>query len=846
MNSPESISETPDKKDIPRKRSKVSRACDSCRRKKIKCDAEYSPSLLKVTKMCNNCLKTGDVCTFSRVPLKRGPSKGYIRDLVDRMDDPYGPEYPQGHHTSVFKLNRPRSKSVDAPGPTYSNPGNPTITPPLPVLQALMKPVLHRLAFSLQSGTTLPIILPPLLGAQPLTQPVKLSVSVPKTGPLSPSGNIGSALQNGVANSIGNGMTNNMTKLPAPERETRIQGPLWKVPYEMPQLASLGLAVLSPNNGSRSNSRRSSVDSVSSILTAGLRLRLPSLKLLILVNLELLALDLDDDYYSVRSRAYSASLSPRNSVSSVLLSLNGRMNTQLVLNPHQPTPATGHYMFPQMVMLNPSQPRTVPELGVPLNPIDVNLRIYYEKFHPNFPILPLGDQLILRLVSILQKEPGPTLQIVYLFNAALNNLVYYPFVPLDALINLLRQFMSMYPFNLHGLAAKDDLLVLLFSALVLINYTILINGDVYSLGISMAASVFNDFKIMENYAEFCKSGPATLDADDIQLFLPRLYFCLATIDNCHSLSFGNLPQMPGAFEMLSLTAPKLFPPQLTSTLFRCNIQAANVLNDLVKLRSHVIFQTATSRYNPAWSVQPVSPTASPTLNFASFFVNLIKDKYELYDFLSETLANLRRVSSEDELYEIFYDYQFKSSRLIKKLSQSLLNFANYISTIYSQMKSSTPVRYDLVNPFFNMSYGQSFKLIKACKLLIDSLIDHVGDNEIITRAVKINNDLSIAFNLLTSNLNNNLNALTNTRNVLGNAKTSGISTPPETCEASGLGSTCISLIYNKLDLYKLNFSNVPTSPEISGKRNKNLEPWKQGFMNTITSFVSREDIDGWY
>lgn len=846
MNSPESIPDPPDKKDIPRKRSKVSRACDSCRRKKIRCDAEYLTTLLKVTKVCNNCSKTGDVCTFSRTPLKRGPSRGYIRDLADRMDDPYTPQHPVGHHTLIIKLNRPRSKLVDAPGPKPS--ANSTATPPLPMLQALMKPMLHRLAFVPQSGASLPIILPPLLGPQPLTQPVKLSVSVPKgSAPISP---------NGAA----------LTKLPMPERDTRIQGPLWKVPYEMPTLGGVGLTVSSPGNVSGINSRRSSVDSVSSILTTGSRLRLPSLKLLVLVNLDLLASDLDDDYYSVRLRAYSASLLPRNSVSSVLSSLNGRMNTQLLLNgPPHPAPSPGAFYFPsQMVTLNQPQihvQSTGTEVSlVPLNPVDQNLRIYYEKFHTNFPILPMNDQLILRLVSVLQSEPGPTLQIVQLFSTALNNLIHYPFVPLDTLINLLRNFLSLYPFNHHGLAAKDDLLVLLFLALVLINYTILINGDVYSLGISMAASVFNDFKIMENYADLCKSGNSSLSSDDIQILLPRLYFCLSIIDNCHSLSFGCQPQMPGSFDMLRQTASRLFPPHSVSSLFYCNIQAASVLNELVKLRSHVIFSTSTVlRFNPSWAVQPVSPTSySPTLNFALFFVNLIKDKYELYDYLIETCNHLKSVShnrgtSEDEIYENFYDYQFKSSRLIKKLSQSILNFANYVSTIYSQMKSaSATVRYDLINPYFNMSYGQSLKLIKACKLLIDSLLGHVCDNEIITRAVKINNDLSIAFNLLMSNLNNNLNALTNTRNAFGNqAKSNGNTTPQsalETHEATGLGSTCISLIYNKLELYKLDFSTLPSSPEESsmGKKRKNLELWKQEFMNTITSFVSREDIDGWY
>ncbi|MCJ1436004.1 Glucose-responsive transcription factor [Xylographa pallens] len=66
-----------------RKKSKVSRACDECRRKKIRCDAESdAPGHPK----CSNCMRTQQTCQFSRQPMKRGPSKGYIKELADRLD----------------------------------------------------------------------------------------------------------------------------------------------------------------------------------------------------------------------------------------------------------------------------------------------------------------------------------------------------------------------------------------------------------------------------------------------------------------------------------------------------------------------------------------------------------------------------------------------------------------------------------------------------------------------------------------------------------------------------------------------------------------------------------------
>lgn len=58
----------------PRKRSKVSRACDECRRKKVKCDAQTDAGGAP----CSSCRRANLECLFSRIPQKRGPSKGYV------------------------------------------------------------------------------------------------------------------------------------------------------------------------------------------------------------------------------------------------------------------------------------------------------------------------------------------------------------------------------------------------------------------------------------------------------------------------------------------------------------------------------------------------------------------------------------------------------------------------------------------------------------------------------------------------------------------------------------------------------------------------------------------------
>ncbi|KAI8584047.1 hypothetical protein K450DRAFT_66048 [Umbelopsis ramanniana AG] len=60
------------------RRSRVSRACDICRRKKIRCDVD-------VNFPCSTCVQSSWECTFKEQARKRGPPKGYIGNLENRL-----------------------------------------------------------------------------------------------------------------------------------------------------------------------------------------------------------------------------------------------------------------------------------------------------------------------------------------------------------------------------------------------------------------------------------------------------------------------------------------------------------------------------------------------------------------------------------------------------------------------------------------------------------------------------------------------------------------------------------------------------------------------------------------
>ncbi|KAH7346398.1 hypothetical protein BKA65DRAFT_399483 [Rhexocercosporidium sp. MPI-PUGE-AT-0058] len=109
---------TPDGPMASRKRSKVSRACDECRRKKIKCDATGEPG----DEQCSSCKRVGTTCQFSRVPMKRGPSKGYIKELADRLNTLEGAIHGQGSEMIPQYLTQQESQPQHRPSEEFSPP----------------------------------------------------------------------------------------------------------------------------------------------------------------------------------------------------------------------------------------------------------------------------------------------------------------------------------------------------------------------------------------------------------------------------------------------------------------------------------------------------------------------------------------------------------------------------------------------------------------------------------------------------------------------------------------------------------------------------------------------------
>ncbi|KAH7913811.1 fungal-specific transcription factor domain-containing protein [Hygrophoropsis aurantiaca] len=100
------------------KKRRVQRACDVCRRKKIRCDGSQMPG-----NQCSNCIAYNFDCTYNEAAKKRGPPKGYVESLevrLEKMEKLLQQVCPDADFTQ--ELGPKPSRERNSKGPNLSTP----------------------------------------------------------------------------------------------------------------------------------------------------------------------------------------------------------------------------------------------------------------------------------------------------------------------------------------------------------------------------------------------------------------------------------------------------------------------------------------------------------------------------------------------------------------------------------------------------------------------------------------------------------------------------------------------------------------------------------------------------
>lgn len=782
-----------------------------CRRKKIRCDATFSTTSNSVVNPCTSCIKNKENCSFERVPLKRGPTKGYTKD---------------GGNES-----RERSKSSVSSTRTSSSMGN----------QSLPSHHHHQQPQSSSS----PITLPPLVSLTNNVPFRNYSASTGSTGGTSPNTSLKDSndLSQPTSPRRGSGFGHNQnapnsssstTASSAAQTQAQAQaqanpngsvpqGLFWKVPYSQGPFDRRG----SVDSVSSSLSERSPRFSSTSSVTGGGNFVFGQRP----ISYESSVVsDSDDDrgsnysprasvdIRSNRSRSNSANLqvptSPALSISS-LNSLNQGFNKNL------------NIQNSNMVLVQQQQNQMI--------------ELYYQFIHPSFPILPLNKQSLGNLLAI----PGPNAAensneiheinslIVQSFYASLDvlmtvttrgsrspSIISLPNVqhqninanPVEIINHIFKNVLKIFPqFQAKFNSYSQNIVILLASSLVILSYAITLLGFESDVYISSSISIFNKLKIFRLF--WNPSHSVTSDNyDDYNSILKRLYIDLYIIDTLQSLSFGipkalTVDYNPSIIDQLFPNFNGIsgmdFDVTKNNLKFGIILSKISYSRDFANPRAGTAFSNdiLKNKYNYFHNV--INRDLKQD-QIAANLLDTVISKFELIGFLDEVSQSFQDETRIDE--ELVYDYQLKSLRVVKKhlelesnLLRSIKNYTNSIETN------------SLVSPFLPLVFRQSIKILNIQKMIINSL---QINKDLVTRLSKPLNDLI--------SLNNYLSLLKPFKNDEFNN-------------------------HMKFNFVSEHLKFLEYADNNSNEQAKEVENFKHwiGLMRDIKDFVQRDDYDGW-
>ncbi|AGO13785.1 AaceriAGL083Wp [[Ashbya] aceris (nom. inval.)] len=598
-----------------RRRTKVSRACDQCRRKKIKC--EYQED----AQSCSGCRKNNERCAFERVPLKRGPSKGYTRGGVtgdgtrgesewargeldtSKTDGKAAPvSLPPLHYYLPISNGQPAGAPAQAPAAPFP-----------PMQQQFWKVPYYENQF--QRRSSLESVNSDVSGRQ--SQQDTYAVSSASTSSQQrtsrsyfPSSDGASALF----------QEQRSSSIPPPlVRSSSIGGQLQQLPPPQYPYSQFAAALSgSASASSQSLQPRTSVAGSASAQEASS----PS----------------SSNAYSPQLRAHCMADShlttpPAGSKNSGSVKRRKRLSEPadpiVPLSAREPR-QTGHIGLP----LQAQQPES--NTGVVYGKLsDAELiDAYYEYVHVNYPIIPINKETLTNEILLVNTQPISEVHemnnyILYWFRVALELLLHvsskahqdaatsmgdntvhdgslyahrnefkqneeqnmpHQSLLLAALNDCFRKLLEIHPkICAYQESISPKVTTIYLSTYIIINYMLAMLGENNTFVLGTSVTIFNEFKIYQLLVlHEVADAPGDDDAADIErhgfeLLYKRLYFSLLVFDALQSCCFGapRLATLPISHLVEPLFAP---PPPLDSAKWAVESDAARREPVLASLR----------------------------------------------------------------------------------------------------------------------------------------------------------------------------------------------------------------------------------------------------------------------
>lgn len=696
----------------PRKRSKVSRACDQCRRKKIRCDAVLNVSTNKPIRTCSNCLKNNDECTFTRIPLKRGPSKGYTkRKNHSGSSGSRTPELPRNSNplrraaASVAQSSIGRqpymTTTLQTPGRQFA-PGQ----PPLPQ-QMSFTPFTSAQQIILPPYTSLPP--PSSSDGQSFTGSVQGQLSTSRQSSLQPSPILKKA-NSATSSTLGTThlrarsliqKDSGSTILPPPITRPRSssvnsqgsqfslgnQSMFWKVPGDMPSLISKPSAnnsISSSINSTHLTSNRPS--SFSRILSGGSPRPFADSPEFGYANPS----DTEEDIFNRPARLprFNFHFPPAPLGSPTGSFTRGSAPASPAASVHSTNSAVGRIALPDLStgFTTNQQPVSETKLENFYKLLDASVDTFYSRLQQKYPILPRKRIILECIRGVDARDFMPILGIFAQALQILNSLDFNTNFP-----EVIGAFETVTKLcTCQSMIRRSREAKMLFTTdLVLLNYIVILSGNEFSLGFGIAFSVFKDWRI---------------SLEDFSSVNFHNLMHLMILDNCYSIHFGT-PRSSSLYYSLTKQFVDAFIKSFVKTERETGTSTTFDMEYLRIGLSLILLSNNLQKDNALIQVHNALDVGSSEYKF----LNILRYGAELIAYLHglpERTSELKLEEIDQFLFEMEYE--------IFKLCKKLINLIDEQFDDFEIFK---------VQPLLSVIALKCMRVLKNLRVLLWSIID---------------------------------------------------------------------------------------------------------------------------
>lgn len=687
-----------------KKRSKVSRACDSCRKKKIKCDAIFNLETNKVDNKCSNCSKNNDICQFTRIPLKRGPVKGYNKRKSNQnssIDD-----------TNIESNNNNNNGSSGGGG----------VTDDINLTERQIKLPLNPNSYS-------PVILPPInTFTSPTSQQQQVQQQVqsqpPPLPPQPPVFNIQRPTSSNSNSNSNNGIMSQQTMF-------------WKAP---PTDLPINSSITSPppnrrlsidsnfSFGRKRNSRSSLIYQSSDYSDSDEEFQNPKK-----LNRPF-QIPLDQQQFAAvtANRNFSTSSSPRNSINKSSFS-----NTNSLGSINR---GFQNLMSQQSKAVVKSQSRSQSQISSNRNSIQsINLNgskrqwqeiwnninglmdLYYSKFHYQYPIMASKDII---MNSCFKMDHEEHLKIFELLETSLSILVNSDEYSILEIHNCF-ELISTFYLSSEFIKSNKFAIEIFTTCLSILNLCVLLSGYKYSFGFSISFAYFRDWLIFNEPVD-------NLNFNNL--------INIVLLDNLFSLFFGTPRGSTICFSIDYKFAINFFENGILTNL-------PNVNNEFLKISMNLLIYG-----NQLQNVNSIENLLKLKMNGLDFkFLQILNFNNELMYFCNGLNNGLNQFNSDDDIIiEFILTMELNISKFVKKLNNIIDEQIDDLEMYFN-------------NPLVSIIIIKCSKILRNLNIFVKSIIQLNILIDIDTKNLNDPINPSFKFKKFEESINLNLNRCLNIR-----------------------------------------------------------------------------------